>query len=167
MSRYNRTTTALGMAALIAASALLGLPYWRQEFAIADLSTGAGQWHRERLRDGSQLSLDANSSVALQFDDDHRVIRLLSGQILLEAGATPLQVSTPQALIEAHDARLVIEHLENTTRISQLAGSSRIADRLTLDAGQQVQLSENGIDPVHPVDAGALEQAWSKHPQTK
>ncbi|MEE1923361.1 FecR domain-containing protein [Pseudomonas sp. 148P] len=161
MSRYNRTTTALGMAALIAASALLGLPYWREDFALADLSTGAGQWHHERLKDGSQLTLHANSSVALQFDDDHCLIRLLSGQVLVQASAAPLQVSTPQALLETHDARVVIERLDGSTRVSQLAGNSRIADRLTLEAGQQVQLTEHGIDPVRPLDATAMEQAWS------
>lgn len=161
MSRYNRTTTALGMAALIAASALLGLPYWRQEFAIADLSTGPDQWHRERLRDGSQLTLHPGSSVALQFDDDHRLIHLLSGQVLVEAGTTPLQVSTPQAVVETRDARVVIERLETSTRISQLAGRSRITEQLTLDAGQEVSLTEHGMDPVRALDATAMEQAWS------
>ncbi|MFJ4376027.1 FecR domain-containing protein [Pseudomonas japonica] len=161
MSRYNRTTTALGMAALIAASALLGLPYWREDFALADLSTGSGQRHSQRLEDGSQLTLDASSSVALQFGDDQHLIRLLSGQILVEAGARPLRVSTPQALVETHDARVVIARAQGTTWISQLAGSSRIAGQLTLNAGQRVRVTDNGIEPAHPLDAGALEQAWN------
>lgn len=149
-SSYNRTTTALGMAALILASALLGLPYWREEFALADLSTGVGQSHSQRLADGSQLTLAGNSSVTLQFHEDPHQIHLLEGQILLEAGPSPLQVITPQTRIDTHDARLTVEYLQGTTRISQLTGSSRVGERLTLNANQQVQVTDAGIEPVQP-----------------
>ena len=147
-SSYNRTTTALGMAALILASALLGLPYWREEFAMADLSTGSGETHSERLADGSQLTLSADSSVTLQFSEDPHQIHLIAGQILLEAGSSPLQVITPKTRIDTHDAHLQIEYLQGTTRIRQLAGSSRIGDQLTLNAHQQVQVTDAGIEPV-------------------
>lgn len=147
-SSYNRTTTALGMAALILASALLGLPYWREEFAMADLSTGSGQTHSERLADGSQLTLSADSSVTLQFNEEPHQIHLIAGQILLEAGHAPLQVITPQTRIDTHDAQLKVEYQRGTTRISQLAGSSRVGDQLTLNASQQVQVTDAGIEPV-------------------
>lgn len=150
MSRYNRTTTALGMAALILASALLGLPYWREEFALADLRTGSGQTHSERLADGSQLTLSADSSVALQFDENPHQIHLIAGQILLEAGPTPLQVITPQTRIDAHDARLKVEYRHGSTRISQLTGSSRVGDQLTLNASHQVQITDDGVEPIQP-----------------
>jgi|GEM_PF-3669600 len=149
-STYNRITVLIGMVALIAASALLGLPYWREEFALADLSTGSGQSHSERLADGSLLTLAESSSVTLQFNEDPHRIHLIAGQILLEAGPAPLQVITPQTRIDTHDARLKVEYSQGTTRISQFAGSSRVGDQLTLNANQQVQVTDGGIEPVLP-----------------
>lgn len=161
-SSYNRTTTALALISLIAVSALLGLPYWRQDFVLADLSTDNARRYSEYLKDGSLLDLDASSSVALQFDDDQHRIRLLGGQILLQAGATPLQVTTPQAAIETRsNARLIIERLEDTTLVSQLDGSSTVDNHLVLQAGQQVRLRADGVGPVKPVDSAAQKQAWS------
>ncbi len=147
-STYNRLTVLIGMTALIAASALLGLPYWREEFAIADLSTASGQSHRERLADGSLLTLAESTSVTLQFNEDPHQIHLIAGQILLEAGPAPLQVVTPQIRIDTRDASLQVEYLQGTTRIRQLAGSSRLGNQLTLDANQQVQVTASGIEPV-------------------
>lgn len=147
-STYNRLTVLIGMAALIAASALLGLPYWREEFAIADLSTASGQSHRERLADGSLLTLAESSSVTLQFNEDPHQIHLIAGQILLETGTAPLRIITPQTRIDTHNARLKVEYAQGTTRISQLAGSSRVGDQLTLNANQQVQVTAAGIEPL-------------------
>lgn len=162
-STYNRITVVMGLCALIAASALLGLPYWQQDFVIADLRTETGQRLGERLDDGSLLDLDAGTTVALQFDDDQHRIRLLTGQILLQAAATPLAITTPQGRIETRDARLLVERLDDTTLVSQLSGSSRIGPDLNLDSGQQVRLSADGAGPVHPLDAVALQRAWTHH----
>ena len=162
-STYNRITVVIGLCALIAASALLGLPYWQQDFVIADLRTETGQYHSERLSDGSLLDLDASTTVALQFDDDQHRIRLLTGQILLQAAATPLAVTTPQGRIETRNARVLVERLEDDTLVSQLSGSSHITPDLDLHAGQQVRLSADGAGPVHPLDAAALQRAWANH----
>ena len=162
-STYNRITVVIGLCALIGASALLGLPYWQQDFVIADLRTETGQRLGERLGDGSLLDLDASTSVALQVDDDQHRIRLLSGQILVQAAATPLTVSTPQGHIETRDARVLVERLEDNTLVSQLSGNSRIAPDLSLHAGQQVRLSADGAGPVHPLNAAALQRAWADH----
>lgn len=159
-STYNRITVFIGMAALVAASALLGLPYWQQDFVLADLRTDSGQRHRERLADGSLLELDASSAVALQFDDDQHRIRLLAGQILLDAASAPLTITTPQGRIDTRQARLLVERLEDTTLVSQLAGSSHIDPDLDLQAGQQVRLGADGPEPPRPLDAAALQQAW-------
>ncbi|WP_338919341.1 FecR family protein [Pseudomonas silesiensis] len=122
---------------------------------LADLHTGRGQRQDFDLADGSRLSLNADSAVDLQFDEQQRLVILRHGELVIEVAADPrrpLRVRTAQGEIRALGTRFLVAQEQDASRVVVLQHSvqARLFDGTTLDlqAGQSALLSARQIEAV-------------------
>ena len=73
------------------AAALSGLTLLRQS-SVQEFSTRIGEMRRESLPDGSSITLNTATTLAVRYTERLREVRLLSGEVLVEAAADPLRV---------------------------------------------------------------------------
>ncbi|VVO30243.1 FecR domain-containing protein [Pseudomonas fluorescens] len=122
---------------------------------LADLHTGRGQRQDFNLADGSRLSLNADSAVDLQFDDQQRLVILRHGELMIQVAADPrrpLRVRTAQGEIRALGTRFLVAQEPDASRVVVLQHSvqARLFDGTTLDLreGQSALLSARQISAV-------------------
>ncbi|MHA6197391.1 FecR family protein [Pseudomonas wadenswilerensis] len=167
--RAGRTLKALTVAVVLALPAGLALQQFPPSYLLADIRTGVGQWSSQQLPDGSRLQLDGRSAVDLQFDDQTRTLRLVSGEILVEVAkdaSRPFLVVTEHGSVRALGTRFVVERLGDATRLAMIESSTEVksaGSSVTVGAGQQVRFDAQGIQPAEAVDGAGLEQAWKAH----
>lgn len=147
-------------------SAYLGqhlLP-WRE--ALADLRTGTGEVRHLQLADGSQLVLDSDTRVNLDFGPHQRHLQLLQGQLLLSTAndPRPLRVETPAGQVQALGTRFSVQVLDGGARVELFEGRLRIAPRTApareLEAGRGLWFHAHGLGPERAADLNSI--AWSK-----
>jgi transmembrane sensor len=83
-----RSGTSRPVAAGIAVSivALAGVIYWARDGSLA---TGPGEQRTVELTDGTEVSLNANSRVRVQYDDRVRKVTLVTGEALFDVTKNP------------------------------------------------------------------------------
>ena len=137
----------------------------------ADYRTATGERREVVLDDGSVLSLNTGSAVNVRFDDNHRLIELLAGEILVASGhgagsAAPLVVATREGLVRALGTRFVVRQQDGVSTVEVLESAVEIRPRdsagapLLLAAGRGVAFSRHAPDAPHAIDAYA--GAWSR-----
>ncbi|CAN7383728.1 FecR domain-containing protein [Pseudorhodoferax sp. LjRoot39] len=152
---------ALGVAGVSLAAGWAGreaglLPDWQ-----ADLHTATGERRRHVLADGSQLLLDARSSVDLRFSAAERAIHLRRGQLIasVQPGPAPFVVHTAQGRVQALGTRFMVRQAEGRSLAVVLEHSVELAtrdgqQRQLLRAGEAAWIAADGIAPL-PADAWA------------
>ena len=122
---------------------------------LADLYTGRGQRQDFTLADGSRLSLNADSAVDLQFDEQQRLVILRHGELMIQVAADPrrpLRVRTAQGEIRALGTRFLVSQEQDASRVVVLQHSvqARLIDGTTLDLqeGQSALINARHITPV-------------------
>ncbi|MNL03225.1 fec operon regulator FecR [compost metagenome] len=122
---------------------------------LADLHTGRGQRQDFTLTDGSRLSLNADSAVDLQFDEQQRLVILRHGELMIQVAADPrrpLRVRTAQGEIRALGTRFLVSQEQDASRVVVLQHSvqARLIDGTTLDLqeGQSALINARHITPV-------------------
>ena len=122
---------------------------------LADLHTGRGQRQDFTLADGSRLSLNADSAVDLQFDEQQRLVILRHGELMIQVAADPrrpLRVRTAQGEIRALGTRFLVSQEQDASRVVVLQHSvqARLIDGTTLDLqeGQSALINARHITPV-------------------
>ena len=93
--------------------------YWREW--MADQVTATGEQRTLTLPDGSRLTLNTASAVAIRFTGAERRVRLLAGEILIttQADARPFLVQTRQGTAQALGTRFSVRRVdEDTTRVA-------------------------------------------------
>lgn len=122
---------------------------------LADLHTGRGQRQDFTLTDGSRLSLNADSAVDLQFDEQQRLVVLRHGELMIQVAADPrrpLRVRTAQGEIRALGTRFLVSQEQDASRVVVLQHSvqARLIDGTTLDLqeGQSALINARHITPV-------------------
>lgn len=122
---------------------------------LADLHTGRGQRQDFTLADGSRLSLNADSAVDLQFDEQQRLVVLRHGELMIQVAADPrrpLRVRTAQGEIRALGTRFLVSQEQDASRVVVLQHSvqARLIDGTTLDLqeGQSALMNARHITPV-------------------
>ncbi|UVL65697.1 FecR domain-containing protein [Pseudomonas sp. B21-031] len=166
--RFSRRT-GLKTLLVLGASSLLGWQAWRGAPLPgwgADFTTGIGETRQTRLADGSQLWLGAQSAVDLEFSALSRVLTLRFGEILVETAADPRRpffVDTAQGRIQALGTRFAVCQQGGTTRLDVYAGAVEVctaqrAERLIVQAGQQVVFTAQGISAPRPAQSAG--ESW-------
>ena len=164
----SRRQVLYGLAMLLGGGALATLG-WRSELRhewTATFRTGVGERRDLTLADGSQVILDTDSALDLQFDDRQRRLILRRGQLAITTApdplVRPLMVDTRFGRVLALGTRFTVsvDHqgsevavLEKAVQVS--LGSTR---HLRLDAGQRAAFGPTGIGSVRNNDASV--GAW-------
>ena len=135
----------------------------------ADYKTGVGQRRSISLADGSQIQLNTDTAIDVSFDAVQRLIRLRSGEILIQTGKLgdqrPFFVETRDGRIQALGTRFSVHQLSGSTRVGVLEDrvSVQPADPSTaamiLKAGEGADFDSRHIGRLHPYKSSAV--AWT------
>jgi transmembrane sensor len=134
----------------------------------ADYKTPVGQRRNLTLTDGSQIQLNTDTAIDVSFDTAQRLIRLRSGEILIQTGKLgdqrPFFVETRDGRIQALGTRFSVHQLSGSTRVGVLEDrvSVQPADASTtariLQAGEGADFDRQHIGLIHPFKSS--EVAW-------
>lgn len=137
---------------------------------MADQRTGTGERRRLRLDDGTQLQLNTATAVDIRYNDNLREIRLLEGEIFIETArderARPFLVHTAEGSIRALGTRFVVRREADLTQVSvqehavEVRSANVPGTAVRVDAGQQVSLRQDAIEPVQRATPQA--DAWTR-----
>lgn len=151
----------LGVAGVVG---LNGLP----DFLLSDYETGTAELRDLTLADGSSVSLDADTAIAMDFGDTRRAVRLLRGRALFDVAKDarrPFVVEAGDGATTALGTRFVVHRWADTVTVSveESAVSVRAPDRsfATLQVGQNISYGETGLSAVGTVDV-QTETAWRR-----
>lgn len=147
---------------------------WRLSDWSADQRTAVGEQRDVTLADGSNLRLDTNTAIDIEFSAAARLIRLRRGRIMvatasassMAAGHPPFLVETSEGRVEALGTEFVVQQESDSTRVTVLQARVAIhASRATdappiLVAGQTARFGRQGIIAQEPVRPG--NNAWIK-----
>lgn len=137
----------------------------------ADHRTGIGEISRIALPDGSFVTLNTGSAIALAFSGNERRIELMQGEIYIEAA--PMGPTEPRPLIVATDAgtakalgtRFSVDRHEHISTITVLehdvAVSAADGTSAVLSPGQSVRLTHKGLGTIKPVN-GDQTTSWQR-----
>ncbi|WP_429128937.1 FecR family protein [Ensifer sp. 4252] len=152
---------ALGVAGFVG---LNGLP----DFLLSDYETGTAELRDLALADGSRVSLDADTAIAVNFVDTRRTVRLLRGRALFDVAKDtrrPFTVEAGEGTTTALGTRFVVHRWADTVTVAveESAVSVMAPDRssLTLQVGQNVSYGQSGLGAVGDVDVQS-ETAWRR-----
>lgn len=122
---------------------------------LADLHTGRSQRQDFTLADGSRLSLNAESSVDLRFDNQQRLVILRHGELVIQVAADPLRplnVRTAEGEIRALGTRFLVAQEHGATRVVVLQHSVNVrlfdGTSQVLQEGQSAILQASHIAPI-------------------
>jgi len=172
--RARRATAALMLACVGIVFGLAGLRLYPPAYLLADLRTGTGQWQSHSLPDGSRVTLSGATGVDLRFDDQHRTLVLVRGEILVDVAkdaARPFTVATEDGSVRAHGTRFTVGRRDGRTWLGVIESRVGVhpalvdgaADAAVIDAGRRVSFDRRGLGPVEAIDAGAVDDAWKLH----
>ncbi len=167
------------LAALALGLAWLSLPRTQPAPAAAGLlhfSTQHGEQRSERLSDGSQLSLDTDTAVAVRYEPTQRLVTLERGQVVFAVAhdpARPFRVLAGAAEVIAVGTRFDVYLKGSTTLVTVTEGRVTVDNILTpgatrpaartpveVVAGQMVRV-ESGRPPSGPLPIDASRAtAW-------
>lgn len=135
---------------------------WHQELLIrlqAD-QYSAQAIQQVHLADGSQVLLDAQSAISINYSPQRRQIKLLKGAatFYVEPNNAPFQVQVQQTEIQALDTVFMVRQTAQHTQVAALEHSvavnlPKLGQQLQLDQGQSLQVAANGqqISSIQPL----------------
>lgn len=157
----------------VAAAGWATLRVYPWDYLMADARSATGEWHTRVLEDGTRVTLASGSAVNLRFDARRREIELVRGQVMVEVAkdaSRPFVVRTQEARLTALGTRYVVDRHDDTTVLTMIESRVRVEAHhgetpwpIVVQAGQRVAISARGIDPVQPIDAGEVADAWRRH----
>lgn len=163
---------ALGALGVGSAALVLSAAAWRtplqDTFAVwrAGQRTGVGEVRSLALADGSQLWLNSNTALDIDYRSDLRLVHLLQGEILIQTAgdARPFVVSTHEGRLRALGTRFSVQARAGQTLLSVFEGAVQASPASTgprvIAAGQQIIFDQRGWGAVSAASAGR--QSWSR-----
>lgn len=149
--QVSRRAFIMGGAASAAAAAyvgIVGLP----DFLVSDFYTGTGEQRRFALNDGSQLLLDADSAISVDFTETERMVTLQRGRAFFDIRAdTQRDFVIAAAGVEtlASNAQCSVHNWGQQAEIVAEAGQVTVAApngaRETLDTGFGLMCGRDGL----------------------
>lgn len=138
---------------VLALGSALGWHSYRYSPLELDLRTGIAEQQQQHLRDGSTLTLDADTHLHLHFDDGQRQVDLLRGEAIFSVARQPQRpfiVDSGLARVQVLGTRFVVNRLPDRLRVSvdhghvQVDSLARPGEHILLEAGQVVEVSDDG-----------------------
>ncbi|WCM54470.1 FecR family protein [Pseudomonas sp. WJP1] len=139
----------------------------------ADYHSPIGARRQLTLVDGSQVTLNTDTAIDVDFDPQQRLIRLRKGEILIQTApdiqkpARPLRVSTAQGRLQALGTRFSVREEDGISRLAVFDGRVQIerhaqpkAAPVILLAGQQTTFSDAAIGAITQADSALT--AWTQ-----
>ncbi|MDF3943562.1 FecR family protein [Achromobacter denitrificans] len=139
----------------------------------ATYRTATGEQQTVTLPDGTVLTMNTHTVVALRYDAGQRRIDLRNGEILIataaDAAGRPFSVKTPNGLLTPLGTRFVVRRLEDgngATRLTVFEGAvraepaARAQAARVLHAGEQAEFDDRSLSPATLVDGKG--PAWTE-----
>jgi transmembrane sensor len=166
--RVDLTRWTVGLAVVIAISVML-FDELRLQLE-SDYRTAVGQRKTQTLADGSRITLNTDSAIAVEIGPQRRQIHLLQGEAWFEVtpdSARPFVVDTMAGLIRVTGTHFGVRLRDDAAIVSLTEGHVKLsaADQsddsaaLALNPGQQARLSPLGVSSPSAFDPTAT-MAW-------
>jgi transmembrane sensor len=160
---------------LLTVCSVIGLQYIPPTKMMADISTGTGEWQNHTLADGSQISLNSNSAIDINFDSNKRELWLISGEVKVNVypdAQRPFIVSTQHGSIEALGTEFIVSYHATSTDLAMLESKTlvktaqqqqtKVSHGLVVTAGSGVEITEQKLGDLRSISVKSLTQAWHK-----
>ncbi|EWM47644.1 fecR family protein [Bordetella holmesii 35009] len=127
---------------------------------IADRSTGLGEVRKIAIAPGLYVTLSSDTAIQISRNADRHLLRLLRGQVQVQASAAAVQLDTGVGLARTDRARFCVRRGAHGCELQLLDGGlvlEREMNRTRLSAPQGMWLPDSGVwhqRPPNP-DAGA------------
>jgi len=163
-------------AAMAACAALIatGGGWWLQgglDDLRSDHVTGVGERATASLPDGSAVTLNTDTAIAVDVADDRRGVTLFRGEAHFAVArdeARPFRVETPNATVRVVGTEFNVRLDGDRTVVAVLHGEVAVAASPAaptapahVRAGEQTAVEDGTVGPARPVDAGAV-AAWRR-----
>ncbi|VVN55594.1 hypothetical protein PS687_02066 [Pseudomonas fluorescens] len=132
----------------------------------ADHMTDVAQLERFDLEDGSHIVLGSHSAISTAFDGAHRRIKLLRGELYVEAAHDanrPLSIETAEASVTVVGTQFSVSQRGSGVTVAVRQGQVRFADRKgeqsLLQAGNWQQLRDGQLQPLS-LEGSERQMAW-------
>lgn len=133
----------------------------------ADHLTATGKIEPLDLADGSHIVLGSHSAISTDIDKHHRRIRLLRGELYVEAfhdPTRPLTIEAGHATVTVVGTRFSVSQRGDEVTVAVREGRVRLTsatgDSSLLQAGNWQQLTDRQLQPLHQ-DGGERQMAWT------
>lgn len=116
---------AAAFALLIVSGALISVSLFRTDATPEIYKTAVGEYRTITLADGTDVSLNTDSQIEVDFNDDERRIRLINGEALFEVASNPKRpfvVYSDTAVAEAVGTSFVVRLREAVTELAVVEG---------------------------------------------
>ncbi len=160
----------LATAACLLLSLLAGIG-WQQQWPLAlqsDYRTNVGEQQQLQLADSSQIKLNTNSAIAVDYSASERRVRLLQGEAWFDVmtdATRPFIVETPRGTITVTGTQFNVKNTAEQVVVSLVEGGVRLANQASaeqiLQAGEQALLAASGISRAQSFDQTAV-SAWRR-----
>ncbi|WP_230976715.1 FecR domain-containing protein [Pseudothauera rhizosphaerae] len=166
---------ALGGIAGLAGLALAGWLGWRQtplpEIVMAwgaDFHTGTGERREITLTDGTQVWLNTDSALSVDYQAGARLLKLAAGEILIQTAGDrtgrPFYVQTRFGRMQALGTRFSVNHGDGRTRLDVFEGAVEIRNATgavqRVEAGQRADFTAEQISTIAPAERAR--EAWRR-----
>ncbi len=165
----------LGAMAATAIASIAALGFWLTSGGFdtlrSDYVTGTGEVETVTLADGSIVTLNADTAIAVDLSSGTRRITLYRGEALFAVtpdSSRPFIVAAPEAKVRVLGTEFDLKAEADTLRVGLVHGSIEVTpdatpqEKLVLRPGEQVRVDENGAGPVTRFDPTAG-LAWQRH----
>lgn len=137
----------------------------------ADAQTGVGEQQALHLQDGTQLRLNTDTLVQVQYGENQRVVRLLRGELMVVTArdsmepARPWRLELPVGSLRPVGTRFSARLVDEDCLLRVFEGAvdvlaTRVAQPVRARAGEQVRFNVGRVGQILPVPAGA--DAWTQ-----
>lgn len=162
-------------AAVVFTGGLLGAMAFREESLPASVMalgaghhTATGEQREITLADGTRLWLNTGSAINVNFDEHHRVVELLQGEVFIDTASDatrPFLVTTRHGRMQALGTRFDVRRDATQTRLSVYEGAVSVQAAASgttriVAAGQQTGFAAGRIDASSAADQAR--EAWTR-----
>lgn len=167
LNRKTRSKLLNGIAglALLTLSSLLGFKLWdewqNQVLTNMFAATAIGEMKQQQLSDGSQLTLNSDTDLAITYYRNKRVITLKRGEVifdLVKDADRPFIVDSDFAKVTVLGTRFAVNKLNSLVRVSVDHGRVRVESQNSSTLIDQNQLNDSPIILTNGQVAEVLQQ---------